>query len=312
MDLMGFDSVRLTRASAWMLVLLCFATAHVAAQELRRGAIVQDSTEHGAYWYYRPHGRIREVLVLAHGTPDATERAIDSARKFTERWKRFADEQSVLLVAPAFDDRNFGAREGPGGGYRGLFGRHVGADAFVLAIVARVSAESPDLDSEFLLYGHSAGGQFACRFALTHPARVRAVVLSAPGRFAFPDERAPWPYGLGRVQRQLRWTKPETVRAVRVEPNVQTWVRATSQPIFVIVGSDDLERQPIRPGHEGAGTTRVSFARAWTSAMADLARRSGARSQVELEIVPGVGHSSRRLTPAAERKLTRVLKASTR
>ena len=80
-------------------------------------------------------------------------------------------------------------------------------------------------------------------------------MLSAPGRYAFPDEDARWPYGLGRVERKLRWSKPDTVRSVRVEPDVQTWMRAMTKPIFVIVGSEDLEPQPVRPGHERAGTT---------------------------------------------------------
>ena len=42
-------------------------------------------------------------------------------------------------------------------------------DAFVLDIVARVSAELPGLDSEFVLYGHSAGGQFRLPFRVDAP-----------------------------------------------------------------------------------------------------------------------------------------------
>lgn len=291
----------------FVFVLLGGGLADVASGQLRSDVVVDDATAHGAFWYYRPDGPVREVLVLAHGTPGANERALETARRFIERWTGFADEHHLLLVAPAFDDANFGGREGPGGGYRGLFGRYIGADAFVLAIVARVSAAAPTSGTEFLLYGHSAGAQFACRFALTHPDRVRAVVLSAPGRYAFPEENAPWPYGLGPVERELHWSKPDTVRAVRVVPDVRTWVRATTKPIFVIVGSTDVEPQPVRPGHEAAGSTRVSFARAWTEAMNVLGRRSGERSRVQLEVVDGVGHSSSRLTPAAQRSLGSVL-----
>ena len=299
----------MVRALSLCLTILIASTALEAGHLQRRGEIERGSTDNGDYWYYRPFGRLRQILIIAHGTPGRDETADAAARRFIERWTSFAAEQRILLVAPAFDNLNFGGRSGPGGGYRGLFGREVGADDFVLDIVERFASETPSLTGPFLLYGHSAGGQFACRFLLTHPERLRAVVLSAPGRYAFPDLEAAWPYGLKPIARDLRWKSPEAIRSARVTPERSKWLRAAGKPVFVIVGSEDLERQPIRAGHGRAGETRVSFAKAWTEAMLGFARAAGQKSRIEIEVVDGVGHSSRRLTPRAQDKLSEVLRS---
>jgi hypothetical protein len=90
-------------------------------------------------------------------------------------------------------------------------------------------------------------------------------VLSAPGRYAFPDPQAPWPYGQKEV----------TVRAgpqglsQTIRPDPAGWRRAAALPITVVVGSADTEPQPVRPAH--VGTTRVGYARQWVDAMTPLA-----------------------------------------
>jgi pimeloyl-ACP methyl ester carboxylesterase len=80
------------------------------------------------------------------------------------------------------------------GGYRALAGKEIGADELVDGIVGQYRAQLGG-EERFYLYGHSAGGQFAGRYAVRHPDHLKALVLSAPGRYAFPDPQAPWPYG---------------------------------------------------------------------------------------------------------------------
>jgi hypothetical protein len=63
-------------------------------------------------------------------------------------------------------------------------------------------------------------------------------VLSAPGRYAFPDPQAPWPYGQKEV------TVQGTPRLIRSDP--EGWRRAAALPITVVVGSADTE--PRRHG----------------------------------------------------------------
>ncbi len=117
----------------------------------------------------------------------------------------------------------------------------------------------------FHLYGHSAGGQFAGRYAVRHPDRLKALVLSAPGRYAFPDPQAPWPYGQKEVT--VRDGPDGAPRVIR--PDRDGWRKAAALPITVVVGSADTEPQPPRAAH--IGTTRVEYARQWVEAMTRIA-----------------------------------------
>lgn len=256
------------------------------------GTISLERGGSGTWYQYVPRAaRGGPVLVVVHGSIPEGGTAEAEAREYILRWTSAAETHGTVLVAPAFDRKDYQAH----GGYRGLFGRTVGADRFVLDILEGLRPIAPAGVDRFMLYGHSAGGQFAVRFAVTHPKRVRRVVASAPGRYAFPDAGVAWPYGMGRFQRSITWKDPKLVRDFDFVPDPEGWVRAAAVDIHVVVGARDVEPQPRRPGHRG--TTRVDHARQWVGDMNDHARRHGARGRVQLDLVPGVGHSSRQLTP---------------
>src|ERR1700690_3860926 len=65
----------------------------------------------------------------------------------------------------------------------------------------RSAKHIPRFSGQFSLHGHSAGAQFAARYLVTHPSRLEAVVLSAPGAYPFPDPALPWPNGMAAVVR---------------------------------------------------------------------------------------------------------------
>ncbi len=255
----------------------------------------------GSYIRYLP-ANPRNILVIAHGSIGANDTAIKLANKFLRRWTRFADETDMLLIAPAFDRANYQVGHG---GYRGLFGRNIGADEFVLDAV-RVEALNAGVDSgRFYLYGHSAGGQFAVRFLVRHSNLLNGVVLSAPGRYAFPNPQAPWPYGMGRLQREISWPGRSQPQRVDIRSDTNAWRLATRIPTTVVVGAQDLEPQPERPGHRGS--TRVDLAIAWVYDMKQLNRAAPYRTM----LVDGIGHSSKRLTPHAQQALRDQLSAAT-
>ena len=272
-----------------------------ASDDIVYGEPVLETHDYGEAWVYRPvstrDGRADGVLVIVHGTPGDNEAAIDSARVFLDRWVAFADEHDLVVIAPGFDADRY---QRAYGGYRGLFGRDIGADAFVQRLVQLEQERVGRVGEPFLLYGHSAGAQFVCRFVIRHPDRVRAAVMSAPGRYAYPDESAPWPYGMGRFERVLDWGDGHRNREV-VEPERSWFVRAATRPVGVVVGARDIEEQPERPGH--AATTRVGSAKFWVRDMRAIAREDGEQSRVRLRVVPRVGHNSRELTPACQKML---------
>ncbi len=265
--------------------------------QAQKGEVQKIETEHGDYLQYVPNsfdGSPR-VLLVAHGTVKATgPTALYWADAFIQRWLDFAEKHRAVVIAPAFDMHRYQSS----GGYRGLFGREIGADEFATRAVDRLKAIIPNFDGRFYLYGHSAGGQFAVHYAVVHPERLHQVVLSAPGRYPFPDRNVPWPYGAGRMEFDFPYTEPDEQKHVVVEPDLNGWIKATEIPITIFVGSEDTSEQPERPGQ--LGTTRIEFARNWAEAMNKLAREHGHRPRVRVRIINGARHGSKVLTSVCQ------------
>ncbi len=252
----------------------------------------------GDHYVYHPVGstRISAVLVIAHGTRNNDEIARETAERFLLRWTNFADENNLLLIAPVFDDQRFGNRGGGYGSYRGLFGREVGADQFVIDIVRHHQTAHGLNPGEFLLYGHSAGAQFAGRFSVKHPELISFAVLSGPGRYAYPTLDAKWPYGAGVLRRSIKWPDG-TTKNVSVQGDLDHFAAAAGR-LFVLVGAKDTSAQPERPGHRGKN--RVEFMISWLGDMNENAARHGHQGLVRGYVAPGIGHDSKALTPYAQ------------
>ncbi|MGK7917746.1 MAG: hypothetical protein AB4038_19765, partial [Prochloraceae cyanobacterium] len=149
--------------------------------ELERGQVVEKEIKYGKYYQYIPTtvSDAPKIVVIVHGTPGQNETALEIARIFIERWISVAEQEQAILIAPAFNQENFGSRRGPGGGYRGLFGREIGTDQFVNLIVDSYQQLFRGVEGRIYLYGHSAGVQFVCRYVLVHSDRIVAAVISA-------------------------------------------------------------------------------------------------------------------------------------
>lgn len=218
----------------------------------------------------------RRVLVLAHGFPwpdssrtDAQLRAYASAR--VEAWKEFAGRHGVILVAPVFGGTAFP-------GYREMAGEHPRPDELVNRLVERLGRRhlGEGFEGRFSLHGHSAGGQFAARYLLSHPERLREVILSAPSSYPFPDPQVPWPNGMAPRQDSL--TDHAAVAPVKTR-----WIAATTNvSVSVLVGSLDVEERPTasdKSAHLGSreGGTGSSRCERWPK-QKDWCRRCGLSS----------------------------------
>jgi pimeloyl-ACP methyl ester carboxylesterase len=265
--------------------------------------------EPGSVAFFVPGDPVR-VLVLAHGFPWADGSQPDHflagyAHEAAERWRAFADAQRAIVVAPAFGGTDFG-------GYRALFGRKADADQFVNAVVDRVGGEHiPSFGGRFTLHGHSAGGQFAARYLVTHPERLERVVLSAPGAYPFPDPARPWPDGMApAVRDELSGTPedgkaPEQAAGAVFTPRPAGWLTAASQvPVSVLVGSRDTEPQGPEPGQEGA--TRIERATAWIASMRRLAQAAGKAPTIRLVSAAGLDHDEAAMAVPAQEILARA------
>ena len=225
---------------------------------------------------------------------------IQACKDYASKWIAFANSQKVIVIAPVFDVENFASSQTGkygSGGYRGLVGRHIDADELVIKLAQKYGTFTTTKDGRILLTGHSAGGQFTCRFIVRHPNHIAAAVVGSAGRFSYPDSSANWPYGAGPTKGTIRWSETET-RAIDVKPNIDTWAKAATLPIFAVVGADDLEPQPKRPAHRG--TTRVELAQSWIEDMNKLAAERGAAGAAQVIVVPRNGHNGADLPLAVQ------------
>ncbi|MEQ9337308.1 MAG: alpha/beta hydrolase, partial [Miltoncostaeaceae bacterium] len=261
-----------------------------------------------SYQLYVPdsHTEHSRVVVVVHGETQRDQDVPALAQRFIDRWRTFAENTSTVIVAPAFGQLDFGSHGDGFGGYRGLHGRVMGADEFVESILVQVGHITgvPTAGRRFFLYGHSAGGQFANRFLVRHPDRVIAAVLSAPGRYAFPDPDAHWHFGMGRLHHEAHWELAGETQALDIRPDPEGWVEAATRPVTVVVGDEDTAPQPCRPAHcedgWGESATRIQIGRRWVERMNDLAERTGRRGRVGFRLIPGAGHDSAALTDACQ------------
>lgn len=216
------------------------------------GEILQQDHEQGTYQLYVPdsYSADSDMVVVVHGTPGENDNVTDRAERYINRWTGFADSTGAVIIAPAFDQDNYASDDGSGyGGYRGPYGRDVGADEFIHQILEEVDAVlAPTSEDRFYLYGFSAGGQFANRYLVRHPDRLLGAVVGAAGRFAFPNKEVSWHYGMGSILHQSEWHDGEPLE-VDITPDPQGWVQATQLPVTVIVGDQDRAPQPCRPAH---------------------------------------------------------------
>jgi pimeloyl-ACP methyl ester carboxylesterase len=266
------------------------------AHEPGQAAMVEDVF--GTFFAYLPTTMPPEpdILVLVHGTPAKDVSAEATAHYYLANWLDFAEKEDCILIAPAFNQENFSSRKGDHalGGYRGLFGRDIGADAWVLRLVQAHQRAFGSPDKRFYLYGHSAGGQFVGRFLVTHPDVIKKAVISSAATYPQPNPAVAWPFGMGELHTDIEWAA-DTINRVDVIPDEQKWLAATQIPLTVIVGLNDTSELPPFPGQ--TGKNRFTIGRNWVRDMADLAAANNLESRFQVEIIPGKGHSMSGLIP---------------
>lgn len=270
------------------------------------GQLVEGKDVFGTFYTYVPTTvpEKPEILVLVHGTPLKDETAEWNAEYYVTNWIDFAEEHGYILIAPAFNQEDFSSRRGDHAmsGYRGLFGREIGADAWVLRLVKAHQQAFGSTNEQFYMYGHSAGGQFTGRFLVTHPETVKKAVITSAATYPQPDTEVAWPFGMGELHTDIEWDA-DTIKHVDIVPEKEKWLAATQIPLTVIVGLNDLTELPsdLIPGQKGKN--RCTIGRNWVKDMAVFAEANGLESRLRLEMIPGKGHSMSGLIPYSQEAL---------
>jgi poly(3-hydroxybutyrate) depolymerase len=231
-------------------------------------------------WSFRPRSLAADspVLIVLPG-------AARNGEGYRAQWRKYADNAAALLLVPEFSEEQF-----PGGAYSApkLSGAGTAPYSTIEALFDQ-AVQSMQLSArEYLLYGHSAGAQFAHRLVLFNPqARAKIIVAANAGWYLMPDFTVAYPYGL----------KNSGIDAAQLKT-------ALAKHLIVLLGEKDTD--PNHPAlNRGAGAMRQGRQRLERGENFFQAARSAAASLAtpfnwQLKTVPNAAHSdSAMAAPAA-------------
>lgn len=216
---------------------------------------------------FNPPQRPRGLVICVHGF---TRQPLEQAEAFLP----LAAARGWALVLPVFDEqrhRRYAQLRPPRQGLR--------AD---LGLLARIDALAPrhGLPRDgWHLFGYSAGAQFAHRFAMLHPHRLRALALGAAGWYTWPQTSRPWPFGLAGA---------EALGGADLGGFLEL-------PTALWVGERDdgpdrhLRDEPALSAWQGQ--SRLERAQRWRDALQRAAAEHGHHHAPALHTIPGAGHS---------------------
>jgi len=214
-----------------------------------------------------PRLKHEQLVIVVHGVSSQPATVI-------KEFATIGREYGFATLAPDFSGRNFrgyqrlSSNAGPDGAARTL--EH---------LAAQVSATLGLDPARFDLAGFSGGAQFAHRFAMTRPGRVRRLVIAAAGWFSECDPNLAFPEGMGGMADE------EMLR------------QFLAIPIRIAVGTEDSSRgSNLRKGSQldaRQGNNRLERAEFWHSHLNQRARALGIASDNRLVHLPGTGHQFR-------------------
>lgn len=85
--------------------------------------------------------------------------------------------------------------------------------------------------ANIFLYGFSGGAQFAHRFAMLYPEKVKGLSVATPGLVTLPDETKSWWVGIGNV---------ENLFGKNIE-----WEKMKNIPVQMLIGELDIDPREI-------------------------------------------------------------------
>lgn len=255
-----------------------------------KNKIIVKKVSAGKYIQFIPGSVKKDSLFvfLIHGMIIKDGDEYRAANYMIHLFKKIAAKKSVVLVAPMFNQKDYGSNKGPMGGYRALQGRNYTADVFLNQIVDNYKKEIDTFNGEFILLGHSAGAQFVSRYIHNHPEKIIKAILVSAGSYLHPDMSIPYPHGCAWSRGKVQWDNEKPINFEFKTTNEQL-KKMTSIPIFVIVGKKDKVK--IFPADGHLGSSRISYAKGWINSINDFANKNNVEPKAKLIIVDNANHS---------------------
>ena len=226
------------------------------------------------------------IVLVMHGA------SRDMPRYFDD-WSVQADAHGFIAVVPEFTATDFkgSARYNLGHVFDPDTGKRRDEATWTFATIEplfdQIVAWAGGEQERYVLFGHSAGSQFAHRFLYyVRDARVSKVILANAGWYTMPDFGVDYPYGLS-------------------ESGVDDDVLADyfGHDVTVLLGDADIDTvdEDLRqtPEAELQGPHRLDRGRTFFRVSSAKAKKLGVDFNWRIRIVPGAEHSNAQMTPAA-------------
>jgi acetyl esterase/lipase len=226
------------------------------------------------------------IVVVMHG-------ASREAERYYNDWRTEAAKLGFIVVVPYFSREDFprSAHYNLGHVFQAETGKPRPAESWTFAVIEplfdSVVERLGGRQTQYTLFGHSAGSQFLHRFLYYVPdARVKTAIAANAGWYTMPDFGVRYPYGLA-------------------ESGLSEDVLAGyfARDLVVLLGGADTlrEDEDLRktPEAELQGPHRFDRGQTFYRVARAKAEALGVEFNWRLQEVPGAGHSNADMTPAA-------------
>ncbi|MCG8481875.1 MAG: hypothetical protein MJA31_01055, partial [Clostridia bacterium] len=241
-------------------------------------------------WYYTPVDNPKDlpILFVMHGTKREGERYMDNLIEF-------ADQYQFIIIAPEFSKAKYPGSAGYNLG--NMFddeGVAISEDKWSFSIiepifdfvVSKINGNQKNYD----MFGHSAGAQFVHRFLVfKKDTRVNRLVSANAGWYTLPDFQIDFPYGLKGT-----------------EAGQSKLERALQKSMTILLGEEDIKRDKYLRITEEAdmqGLHRLERGQYYYQKGIEIANTLNTTINWTIQFVPGVGHSSKGVSPATAKIL---------
>lgn len=240
-------------------------------------------------YYHIPEGNVANMPVqfVMHGD----NRNGDGYR---DAWIDKSDEYGFVDICPNFAKDIFGDEEYHRGNIAAADGSQNPANCYVYNVIDEIFdyfvAHSNSKAKTFNIYGHSAGGQFVHRMlTFRGGARINKAVSANAGWYTIPTDDIKFPYGTGD-------------RSGKTSGYTYDKKAFYAAPLTVLLGTADTLRTANLNQSANAdrqGKTRLARGLNYYDFCKKDAEKLGYEFNWKIEYVPGVGHSNKKMGPAA-------------
>ena len=243
------------------------------------------------YYTYLPNevNDSMQVMFVMHGTD---RNALD----YLLAWKKFADSNNYLIVAPEFIELSRGETFDYQEGY--IWNQSEvwnNKEDWAFSTVERIFSELKNANvltaDSYSIFGHSAGAQFVHRMLLFLPeAHIKLAFAANAGWYTFPNHEVKFPYGL----------KNTSVSS-------ESLGRSFTKRLFILLGEDDLANEHLRQTENAnkQGRTRIERGKKFFKCCQEKAKDISTELIWTKKIIKHAGHNYILMSKEAQKLLVK-------